>query len=258
MYAPPPHQRIVSALASLSVVMGVGTALVLALASDLPIPRALQETLVSLTTEPEVSPPPPKVTPRPTQASKQAQKAASSRPKDEASPENLRNRATAVFAPVLAPIRQPPPIIAAPIPAAGNAGNTGASDRPGPGQGAGGVGNGTGGGGNGGSGGDGSDDAQTRPIQTKGKLYWSDLPRDLREAKRGGELELTYRVNVDGRVSNCRVIRSSGMPSLDAQTCRLITERFRFRPSRDSLNRPVPSNIIEIHGWDPEPEDVAD
>ncbi|VWX53967.1 energy transducer TonB [Novosphingobium sp. 9U] len=162
-----------------------------------------------------------------------------------------------MFAPVTPPLRPPPPIIAAPKPGIGNAANTGASDRVGPGQGAGGIGDGTGGGGDGGDG-HGMDDAVTRPVQTRGKLYWSDLPKSLREAHQGGELELRYVVNVDGRVSDCHVTQSSGSPQLDAQTCRLITERFRFRPSRDASGRPVSSGIIERHGWEPRPEDATE
>ncbi|MET1754742.1 TonB family protein [Novosphingobium sp. RD2P27] len=173
----------------------------------------------------------------------------------EPSPPNLRNQASAVFAPVLPPIVQPPPIIAAPVPATGNASNTGASDRIGPGQGSDGRGNGTGGGGGGNGTGKGAGDAITRPVQIKGRLRWSDLPPELRAAKQGGELELTYRVNVNGRVSDCRVVRSSGMPALDAKTCQLITERFRFRPSRNAAGRPVASYIIEVHGWHHHPED---
>lgn len=228
------------------------------LSMRLPNVPALPESLVALTPVPP-DPPRPRPTPSPTPPPKlQADKAQTSRKKNEASAANLRNQATAVFAPVLPPLRQPPPVVAAPRPAAGDAANTGASNRVGPGQGAGGVGNGTGGGGNGDGDGDGYADAVTRPIQIKGKLRWSDLPRDLRQSHRGGELELVYRVNVDGSVSDCRVTQSSGLPSLDAQTCRLITERFRFRPSRDASGRAVPSNIIERHGWDPAPDDVAD
>lgn len=222
--------------------------------------RALHETLVTLDAAPEPTPTPiPKPTPSsPPKPKIQTDKAETSRKKDKASPANLRNQATPVFAPVLPALRKPAPIIAAPRPDAGSAGNTGASDRAGPGQGAGGFGDGTGGGGNGDGDGSGDADAVTRPVQIKGKLRWSDLPRDLRQSHRGGELELVYRVNVDGTVSNCRVTTSSGLPSLDAQTCRLITERFRFRPSRNADGRPVPGYIIERHGWDPAPDDISD
>lgn len=258
LYTTSHRQRAGSALASMAIVGLGGAALVLGLSAREPLARAAQETLVALElSAPE--PPKPRLHPiSPTVSQPQAEKAQTSRAKDEASPANLRNEASAVFAPVFPPLRQPPPIVAAPRPALGSASNNGASDRVGPGQGAGGLGDGTGGGGAGDGNGDGDADAVTRPIQIRGKLRWSDLPRELRASHRGGDLELTYRVNVDGRVSNCRVTQSSGMPSLDAQTCQLITQRFRFRPSRDSSGRPVPSNIIETHGWDPAPEDIDD
>jgi len=258
LYTTSPRQRALSAAASVAIVGLGGAALVFGLSAREPLTRAVQDTLVALDITPP-EPPRPRPQSKPTPLPKQqADKAQAARPKNEASPANLRNEASAIFAPVLPPLRQPPPIVAAPRPASGAAANTGASDRVGPGQGAGGTGNGTGGGGSGDGGGDGYADAVTRPVQIKGKLRWSDLPRELRASHRGGDLELTYRVDVDGRVSNCRIIESSEIPSLDAQTCRLITERFRFRPSRDASGRPVPSNIIETHGWDPAPEDVSD
>lgn len=258
MYASSRRQKTVSALASVAIVGGGGFALVLGLAGGHALPASLQETIVALTPSAEEPPKPqPSPTPTPPPSPTQADEAQTARKRDEASPENLRNQASAVFAPVLPPLRTPPPIIAAPRPAAGNASNTGNADRPGPGQGAGGPGNGTGGGGDGDGYGNGSGDAVTRPVQTRGKLRWSDLPEELQERRQGGELELTYRVNVDGRVSDCRVTRSSGLPALDARTCRLITERFRFRPSRDANGRPVPSYIIESHGWE-QPEGDPD
>ncbi|MEW9856877.1 energy transducer TonB [Novosphingobium sp. M1R2S20] len=230
----------------------------LGLSSNGDAPEAGQETLVSLTPVKEEPPSPvPTASPSPEPTVRQADKAEAQPMEGEASPPNLRNRASPVFGPLLPPISLPPPIVAAPRPATGNAGNTGASDRVGPGQGAGGTGNGRGGGGAG-AGGRGSGEAVTRPVQIKGHLRWSDLPEELRKAKRGGELELTYRVNIDGRVSDCRVTKSSGLPDLDARTCELITERFRFRPSRNAGGEPVPSYIVEIHGWYNHPEGEPD
>jgi protein TonB len=258
LYETSPRHKTVSAIAALAVVGAGGFALVLGLAASLPIARTVQEVLVALTPMRE-APPRPRPTPAPSaMARQQSRKAETARRREEASAVNLRNQATAVFAPVLPPIRQPPPVIAAPRPAVGAATNSGASNHVGPGQGAGGIGDGTGGGGNGDGDGDGDADTTTRPVQIKGKLYWSDLPKALRQSHRGGDLELTYLVEIDGHVSGCRVTRSSGMPDLDAQTCRLITQRFRFRPSRDASGRAVPAYIIERHGWDAAPADVED
>ena len=66
---------------------------------------------------------------------------------------------------------------------------------------------------------------------------------------RAPELSVDLPVRPDGRVENCRVTRSSGVPLLDTTTCRLIVTRFRYRPSRDTAGRPVEADIVENHEW---------
>ena len=56
-------------------------------------------------------------------------------------------------------------------------------------------------------------------------------------------------VAVDGRVPRCRVTRSSGSPLLDDTTCRLIVERYRFKPAHDAQGRPFESQIVENEEW---------
>ena len=199
-------------------------------------------TLVSLEArEPRPAmPQPPK--PRAVQAAKPKGSKATGAP----SPPNLRNQATQIVAPKLEPLIVPPPIVAATQAGTGRAANTGASDRVGPGQGAGGFGDGFGGGGDG-AGGDGGGDVPPRWI--KGRLRFSDLPAGLLEAERGGSVSVRYVVNIDGRVGNCLVTRSSGSAELDQITCALIERRFRFDPSRDGRGRPVRSIIVETHSW---------
>jgi protein TonB len=58
-----------------------------------------------------------------------------------------------------------------------------------------------------------------------------------------------YVVGTDGRVSGCRVTRSSGHAELDATTCRLIEQRFRYRPARDAAGRPVPETVSRTFDW---------
>lgn len=164
------------------------------------------------------------------------------RAKGAPSPHNLRNKATEIVAPP-APGLQPPPIIAAPAPNIGVANNSGASDRPGPGQGAGGQGNGEGGGGNGGDG-DG-----TPPRWIKGRLSFRDLPAEIRETGWTGKVGVRYAVETDGHATNCHIDQSSGSPPVDGLTCRLIEERFRFRPALDENGKPVRSIIVESHEW---------
>jgi periplasmic protein TonB len=52
-------------------------------------------------------------------------------------------------------------------------------------------------------------------------------------------------------VSRCTVTSSSGVPELDALTCRLIVQRFRYRPSTDRYGRPIADTVEGEHEWIP-------
>jgi len=148
-------------------------------------------------------------------------------------------------APVAAPepeIRppDPPPVAAAPSPGKGTEPAAGAALAPGSGSGAGGQGSGTGSGGSGDGTGGG-----TRPVLLSGRIKDSDYPKAASRAKSGGEVEVRFTVQPTGRVTGCRVARSSGDASLDATTCRLIEERFRFRPATNAAG----SAIASQYGW---------
>ncbi|HTK73425.1 MAG TPA: TonB family protein [Croceibacterium sp.] len=170
-------------------------------------------------------------------------------PRHEASPRNVRNEATAVVAPPVRPLVVPP-VVTAPQAGIGSAANNGASSLPGPGQGAGGAGNGLGGGGLGGNGaGDGDGEAVVGPRQTGGKMSYKDLPEGVLGLGQEASVDVVYAVNPDGRASNCRAEHSSGYPLLDNLACRLIEQRFRFKPARDRLGRPVRAWVEETHSW---------
>ena len=53
----------------------------------------------------------------------------------------------------------------------------------------------------------------------------------------------------DGRVSGCEAERSSGIPALDSIVCRLIEQRFVYRPALDRNGRPVRSFIVETQSF---------
>lgn len=153
----------------------------------------------------------------------------------------------------------PPLILSSPLPAipADGASGTGPTGGSG-GNGSGGNGSGRGSGSGAGDGpgygsGAGMRQPPELPRQIKGKLHFSDLPPELRQRRAGDVLTLRYRIGTNGAVSGCTVIASSGDPALDAQTCALITQRFRFRPARDANGDAVPFTMTEIHGWDNAP-----
>jgi protein TonB len=87
--------------------------------------------------------------------------------------------------------------------------------------------------------------------QIAGEITPRDYPRRLREDGIGGTVGLSFRVEANGRVSRCSVTQSSGVPELDALTCRLIIQRFRYRPSTDRFGRPIPDTIDGEHEWIP-------
>jgi protein TonB len=91
----------------------------------------------------------------------------------------------------------------------------------------------------------------TELEQIAGEIQSRDYPRHLREAGIGGVVYLSFRVEPTGRVSRCTVTRSSGVPELDVLTCRLIVERFRYRPSTDRYGRPISDIIDGDHEWIP-------
>lgn len=106
-----------------------------------------------------------------------------------------------------------------------------------------------GGGGTGGQGTGADGDGGTDLVQIAGAILPSDYPRDLRERGLGGRVEMVFTVGTAGRVTSCTVTRSSGIPELDALTCRLIQQRFRYRPSTDRFGRPIVDEVEGEHDW---------
>ncbi|MBV7256291.1 TonB family protein [Pacificimonas sp. WHA3] len=149
--------------------------------------------------------------------------------------------------PVIAPppdieIKRDPPIQAAPAAAEGKATDAGSAVREGPGTGDGqgdGFGTGARGSGIGGGG------AVSRARKIAGDILDRDYPRSTRRDNAQGTVTAYYDVGADGRVYNCTVRESSGNAALDAATCRLIEERFRYEPARNVRGEPVP----DVTGW---------
>jgi protein TonB len=102
----------------------------------------------------------------------------------------------------------------------------------------------------GGTGGQGSAaDGGTDLELISGEILPSDYPKHLGDAGIGGRVGVTFTVETNGRVTNCRISHSSGLPELDALTCRLMEQRFRFRPSTDRYGRPIPEEVDWDQDW---------
>lgn len=146
--------------------------------------------------------------------------------------------------PVVAPqprIPAPSPVPAAKIAGTGAATTSGAAAA-GTGTGAGGSGNGAGGGGYG-------DYSRFTPARLVSNIPNREYGRLAATGIPSGLVGVMIRVNPDGSVSNCRISRSSGDPSIDALVCQLTLQYVRFDPARDPTGRPVAQDITYFPNW---------
>ena len=223
------RQRSIAGGATIAVAVAVGAGLIAGL--DLDVVRKASEAITAIAVP---APPPPRETVTP---SEEPSEKASVR----ASATNKTAQAAQIVAPKpkLPPI-EPPPVAAAPVAGAGSQASAGATPVAGPGSGAGGRGDGTGAGGSGSGTGGG-----TKAVWRSGTIRDSDYPKAASRARIGGDVEVRFTIEPSGRVSRCRVSKSSGDALLDATTCRLIEERFRFKPATNAAGTPIASQ----YGW---------
>lgn len=145
------------------------------------------------------------------------------------------------------PVVAPPPRIPAPspIPAARVAGTGSAST-----SGAAASGNGTGAGGNGyGTGGGGT--GSFTPARKLSKIPNREYRRFASTGIPTGSVAISIRVNPDGSVSNCRIVRTSGSPYADSLMCQLTQEYVRFSPARDPSGRAIAEDVTWVPNWSP-------
>lgn len=221
------RQRIVSGGGAVLAVVAVGFGLASGL--DLNVVRKASQAIAALAI-PAPLPPEPVMPPN----------APSDTASGKASAANRHAQAAPIAAPKpkLPPLT--PPIAATPQSDTGSDASAGATPNPGAGSGAGGRGDGTGAGGSGSGTGGG-----TKAIWQSGTIRDRDYPAAASRARVGGEVEVRFTIESTGRVTGCRVSRSSGDAALDATTCRLIEERFRFKPATNAAGDAVAS----AYGW---------
>ena len=227
-----PRERLAAFGAVALVQAGLGLILLNGLRVDVGGPAEAVQRLIEISlprTPPQVPPPvPPK-------AQAKHQQSASSAPKAMTkpiggSPGPQPSHAMPVPTPVIA--------LRPTAPASGGGSGTGPALGSGAGGGSGGQGYGAGDG-----------DGGTDLVQIAGAIGQADYPRDLRERGVGGRVEFTFTVEPNGRVGRCSVTRSSGVAELDALTCRLVQQRFVYRPSTDRYGRPIEDEVDGVYDW---------
>jgi protein TonB len=136
------------------------------------------------------------------------------------------------------PLSSPTP--AAPAVDAGSKAASGAGSSPGSGAGRGGEGNGAGGAA-----------LASPPVHVAGDLTAADYRRAGLPKGAAGRVIVSIRVRSDGRVDRCRVAHPSGVAAIDTATCRLIEQRFRFRPAHTVDGEAVDAQIQWAATWQP-------
>ncbi|HUG46336.1 MAG TPA: TonB family protein [Sphingomicrobium sp.] len=213
--------RLKAMIAAIAVTAILGAGILAGLNVEM-VGRAIERLQTFDITMPEVPPPPP---PPPERAQQ-----------DEGAP------AAPEASPVVAPepeleVPTTNPIAAAPEPGEGASSSAGQ----------GGAGTGTGAGGTGAGSG-----AGFTPARRIAKIPDSEYRRLVRTSgMRRGMVGITVRVQPDGRPTNCRIVRSSGKPSVDQLMCRLTERHVRFRPALDPQGRPVAQDVSWYPDWSP-------
>ena len=199
-----------------------------------------KRTVLALKTFDIVAPPPPRPPPPPP-----PRRAERARDKEGAAGKKATPTPLVAPEPQIAIPRQPP-IRAARIAGAGSASSAGAANA-GTGTGAGGSGSGLGGGGQG-------DFSGFTPARMLNKIP----DREYRRISGGriprGSAKIAFRVTPNGRMANCRVVRSSGDQYVDWVVCNAATIYLRFTPARDANGQAVAQDMTYTPTWRPNHE----
>lgn len=95
------------------------------------------------------------------------------------------------------------------------------------------------------------DGLRSRPQPVASKSLWTsgDYPADALRAAATGSVLVRLVIDVEGRVSECHLVESSGHASLDAATCRILRKRGRYRPAVGADGAPMRALTAQRVNW---------
>ncbi len=88
-----------------------------------------------------------------------------------------------------------------------------------------------------------------RPRMTRRWATHNDYPADALRRRVSGTVVVRFTVGVNGRVTDCAVLESSGDEGLDRGTCALARQRGRYSPAIGADGAPVPFPIVMQVRW---------
>ncbi len=86
-----------------------------------------------------------------------------------------------------------------------------------------------------------------RAIQRGGSISDEDYPSSAIRNEEQGTAVASFTISTEGRVVACNA--SGASPTLDAETCKLIMRRFRFKPAKDASGQPIEENRTQRVTW---------
>lgn len=89
----------------------------------------------------------------------------------------------------------------------------------------------------------------TPARQRAGSISDADYPAAAIRTGSQGTSRMRISVGRTGAVTACEIIGSSGSPVLDATSCSLVQERFKYAPGLDAAGRPVESIVNRSVTW---------
>jgi TonB family protein len=87
------------------------------------------------------------------------------------------------------------------------------------------------------------------PSALASYVSWRDYPREAIRRREQGRVAFELIVGTDGRVSECRILESSGSAALDGRTCQIMRERPSFPPPRDAAGQLATDTVRGAIFW---------
>jgi protein TonB len=82
-----------------------------------------------------------------------------------------------------------------------------------------------------------------------GLITNDDYPPSSLRNEEQGTVRVRLEIGTNGRVTSCSVSSSSGHPALDSATCRLLSNRARFSPAKDSTGSATTDTFSQSIAW---------
>ncbi|MEO6224986.1 MAG: energy transducer TonB [Sphingomicrobium sp.] len=86
------------------------------------------------------------------------------------------------------------------------------------------------------------------PIDVRSWFKADDYPAEAQRAGKEGTVVFEVEVGADGHPTACHIEKSSGTPSLDDATCKIVMEKAHFMPAMVN-GKPVASSFTQPTTW---------